>query len=72
MEKVKTEGRRLEHERRTVSVMHVEIDDGDALETARLEIANRHGDVVERTESFAMIRERVVKPAAEMTNDAEP
>ena len=51
----------LEHERRAVAVMHVEIDDGDPLQPARLQHARGHGDVVERAEAFAVVRKRVMR-----------
>jgi hypothetical protein len=61
----------FEDERRAVAVMHVEIDDGDALDAAGLEHARRHGDVVEGTEPFTMIRKRVVKTPADVSNNIE-
>ena len=56
----------LEDERGAVAVMHVQIDDGDALDAVRLQDADRDGDIVERTEPFAVVREGVVQPAADV------
>ena len=56
----------FEDERGAVAVMHVEIDDRRALDAARLQHADRDGDVVERAEAFAVIRKGVVETAAEM------
>ena len=61
----------LEDERRAVAVVDVEIDDGDALDAARLQHAHGDGDVVERTEAFAVIRKRVVQSAADVAHDVE-
>ena len=56
----------LENERGAVAVVDVQIDDGGALEAVRLQNADRHRDIVERTEAFAVIRKGVVQPAADM------
>ena len=58
----------LEDERGAVAVVDVQIDDGDALDAVRLQNADRHGDIVERTESFAVIREGVVQSAADVNS----
>ena len=47
-------------------MMHVQINDGDAFEAARLQIADGDRHIVERTETFAVIREGVMKAAADM------
>jgi hypothetical protein len=60
---------RFEDERRAVAVMHVEIDDRRALDAARPQHTNRNGDVVERTEAFAVVSKRVMEPAAYVTHD---
>ena len=61
---------RIEEDKcRSVAVVHVEVDDGNAFDAARLKHANSDGDIVERTESFAMVWERVVEPAADVTGD---
>src|SRR5690348_6242203 len=60
----------FEDECGAVSVMDVEIDDGDAFNTALLQHADGDGNVVERTESFAVIWKSVVQAAAGMTHDS--
>ena len=55
----------LEDECGAVAVVDVQIDDGDALDAVRLQHADRHRDIVERTEAFAVIREGVVQSAAD-------
>ena len=47
-------------------MMHVEIDDRHAAQIAALQIADGDGDVVERAEAFAVIRESMVQTAAQM------
>jgi hypothetical protein len=42
--------------------MDIEVDDRDPLDTARLEHPDRHRDVVERAEAFAVVREGVMQP----------
>ena len=60
--------RPVENERRAVAVVDIEVDDRGALEAARLQIADGDGDIVERAEAFAVVRERVVKSAADVTD----
>ena len=61
----------LEDEGGAVAVVHVEIDDGGALDAPFLQHANRDRHVVQRTEAFAVIRKGVVESAADMNRCAE-
>jgi len=60
----------LEDRRRAVALVHVEVDDERAARPALpLQDADRHGHVVEHTESLAVIRERVMRAAREVGRD---
>ena len=51
--------------------MHVEIDDRDAVDAPRLQHADCDRDIVERAEAFAVVREGVMKAAADVGRYAE-
>ena len=52
-------------------MMNVEIDNGDAIDPARLEHAGGHRHVVEGTKAFTVIREGVVQTAADVDRRAK-
>ena len=61
----------FEGERRAVAVVHVKIDDRVTLDAARLQVTDGDRHVVERTEAFAVARERVMKAATDMDSDSK-
>ena len=61
----------LKERGRAVAVVHVAVDDRRALDAAvALQHAYRQGDVIEETETLAVIVERVVKAAADVAGNA--
>src|SRR2546425_34770 len=58
----------IEDKRGAVPMMHVEIDDCQALDAPRLQHAHGDGHVVERAKPFAVVGERVMQAAADMAH----
>ena len=66
-----TDASAREDERCSVTVVHVAIDDGGAVDApVALQPADRDGDVIEQAESLAVIGKRMMQAAAEMHGDA--
>jgi hypothetical protein len=57
----------IENERGPIPVVDVEVNDRGPLDAVPLQDPHGHGDIIERTEAFAMIWKGVVQPAADMT-----
>jgi hypothetical protein len=61
----------FEDEGRPVAVVNVEIDDRDPLQAASLQNARRDRDVVEGTESFPVVRKRVMETTTDVASDTK-
>ena len=59
----------FEDERRPVSMMDVQVDDGEALQSGCLQKADRDCHIVEEGRTFAMIRKRVMEAAPDMADN---